>query len=203
MNLHAHHLHKQSIQRGWFTLNNGHHQISSGIKRQRREFKYTIATGAPVILKSDKQQPSREIAIFDGMAIAQPLGGPTVTKTYAEYVRHFPNVFFWNKYHEVSPVFNSHNNPDFLNYETRGHLLGGRRELIFHVKDSIPLEKRTAKQLSIIVHTKIKSRNKTKTHDWVESHKSSRIVKVRSSDPEDDHLCRMHHPSCQSCSQIQ
>jgi hypothetical protein len=91
----------------------------------------------------------KAVAILDGMVYVQAFGKPATVNTCADYATQFLQYVFRkvDECDEVHLVFDTYNLTNSLKTATRERRLGGHRETVYHIKDSMSLSKVTAKQL--------------------------------------------------------
>ena len=98
----------------------------------------------------------KKVTVIDGMAVVQGMGKPVWVQTCAEWADHFIATLE-NKvkdYNEVHLVFDRYDVTTSLKEATRKRRQGGKPATAYHVEDSTPVGKVSAKQFLSCTSTK-------------------------------------------------
>jgi hypothetical protein len=100
--------------------------------------------------------PPKKVTVIDGMAVVQAMGKPPWVKTCAQWADHFTGILDSKAkdYDEVHLVFDRYDLPTSLKEATRERRQGGKPATAYHVEDSTPVGKVTAKQFLSSTSTK-------------------------------------------------
>lgn len=93
--------------------------------------------------------PTKKVVVIDGMAVVQEMGKPPWIKTCAQWADHFTAALDskTKEYSKIHVVFDHYYVPHSLKEATRERRQVDKPPATYHVEDSTPVGKVSAKQL--------------------------------------------------------
>lgn len=116
----------------------------------------TVADVQPETSTESVLLPQKKVTVMDGMAIVQAMGKPPWIKTCAQWAAHFISILDskGKQYDEIHLVFDRYDLTSSLKEATRERRQGGKPNTAYHVEDSTPVGKVTAKEFLSSIRTK-------------------------------------------------